>query len=118
SYIKEIFDIASETAAKYGGSTKNEIEIKYPGFDIELDNLLVKNAEKAAKEIGLEPFLAKTLGGADTMYFNKNGLACITLGNGFRNVHTYQEYISINNLTNIVKYSVSLIQSWYDQHKE
>lgn len=118
SYIKEIFAIASETAAKHGGSAENEIEVKYPGFDAKLDSPLVKNAEKAAKEIGLEPFITKTLGGADTMYFNKNGLSCITLGNGFRNVHTFQEYISINNLTNIVKYSISLIQSWYNKHKE
>lgn len=116
--IQKMFNIATEIAAEHGGSVEKSIEKKYNGFKVNSDNILVKNATDAANNLEIKPFLTRASGGADTMYYNENGLTCITLGNGFRNVHTYQENISIENLVNIMKYTVSLIQSWYNTHQK
>ncbi|MBD8004529.1 M20/M25/M40 family metallo-hydrolase [Bacillus norwichensis] len=115
--LELIFSNALSAAEKYGGRVRNEIEKKYSGFQVDKDSLLAKNAFDAAEQIQVQPWLTKTLGGADTNNLNENNLTCITLGNGFRNIHTHQEHISIKNLVNTVRYTVSLIQSWHNLHK-
>lgn len=115
--IDGIVQNASEIATRYGGKIEAEIEKKYLGFKIQTEHLLVKNAVEATAKANVIANVTKTLGGADTNILNENGLTCITLGNGFRNIHTFQEHISIENLMNTAKYSVALIQSWYYAHK-
>lgn len=117
SHIESLLTTASKIASDHGGTVETKVEVKYPGFNVDSDNPLVENAVEATKVIELKPRLDKTLGEADTMYFNKNGLTCITLGNGFKDVHTFNENISIENLVNMVRYSISLILSWYNKHK-
>lgn len=116
SHIETLLTTASKVAKDHGGSIESKVEVKYPGFNVDLNNPLVVNAVEAAEGIDLKPNLTKTLGGADTMYFNQNGLTCITLGNGFLDVHTFNENISIENLVNMVRYTISLILSWYSKH--
>lgn len=115
--LEEIFMIAKETASEHGGTVDNVIEKKYSGFDIDHSHLLVKNAEQAGEKAALNYYLTKTLGGADTNNLNEKNIQCITLGNGFRNIHTFQEHISVENLLNTGRYTVSLIQSWYEHHQ-
>lgn len=115
--LEEIFAIATRIAAEHGGKTENRIEKKYSGFDIDHSHLLVSNALRAAEHLELSHYVTRTLGGADTNVLNENGLTCITLGNGFRNIHTFQEHISIENLINTGRYTVGLIQAWYEHHK-
>lgn len=118
SQIKKIFCISSKIANEHGGTIEKEIEKKYMGFNADSNDLLVKNAIKAAEDAKIKFYLTKTLGGADTNILNENGLTCITLGNGFREIHSSKEYISVENLINTAKYTVSLIQSWYGNHKK
>ena len=109
--IQNIFTVANQIAKEHGGSVKTEIEKKYLGFNISRDNPLVGNAIMATASNDFKPTLVRTLGGADTNVFNENGLTCITLSNGFRNIHTFQEHISIENLNNTARYTVSLIRA-------
>ncbi|RST77140.1 M20/M25/M40 family metallo-hydrolase [Siminovitchia acidinfaciens] len=112
-----IFSAASRAAEEHGGKVVNKIDKKYSGFQVDKGHQLAKIALDAAEQIQVHPWLTRTLGGADTNNLNENNLTCITLGNGFRNIHTFQEHISIKNLVNTARYTVSLIQSWYNLHK-
>ncbi|ASN06188.1 M20/M25/M40 family metallo-hydrolase [Virgibacillus necropolis] len=105
-----------KAAEQHDGSAKVRFEKKYLGFNVPKEDDLAKTALSAADEIGVDKYTTKTLGGADTNVLNENGLECITLGNGFRNIHTFHEHISIENLMNGGRYAAGLIKDWYETH--
>lgn len=105
-------------AEKNGGKVTVEIEKKYSGFDIPEDHILTKTVESAAQNINVRSYLTETLGGADTNMLNENGLTCITLGNGLQNIHSFREYITVENLVNTGRLTAGLIEQWYESHKE
>ncbi|TSI05739.1 M20/M25/M40 family metallo-hydrolase [Lysinibacillus sp. BW-2-10] len=110
--------IMEEVANKNNARLDVKIEEKYLGFNVSEDNKLVINVKEATKNINVSHYVTKTLGGADTNILNENGLTCITLGNGFQNIHTFNEYISIENLNNTGRLTASLIEQWYENHKQ
>lgn len=114
-HMAEAMELAAE---KKGGKVNVKIEKKYSGFNIPTEDILVKNAEEAAKNIGVKPWLTETLGGADTNVLNENGLTCLTLGLGFQNIHSFRECISIENLVNTGRLTAALIEQWYINHKK
>ncbi|WP_053365684.1 M20/M25/M40 family metallo-hydrolase [Bacillus sp. FJAT-27245] len=126
SFSKEALDTqlgnmkeaAEKAASKHGGRANVRFEKKYSGFRIPLEHEIAKTAIRAADQIGVKKYTTKTLGGADTNVLNENGLECLTLGNGFKNLHTFQEHISIENLMNGGRYVVTLIKDWYESHKK
>jgi tripeptide aminopeptidase len=113
-HMKEAVETAAE---QYKGSATVRFEKKYLGFDIPLEHEIAKTALVAADEIGVNKYTTQTLGGADTNVLNENGLECLTLGNGFKNLHTFQEHISVENLMNGGRYAAALIKEWYESHK-
>lgn len=125
SFSKEKLDaqlqhmqLAMERAAqKFQGTVEVNIEEKYLGFNISEEDDLVKTVKKAADNICVSSYLTKTLGGADTNVLNEHGLTCITLGNGFQNIHSFRENISIENLVNTGRLTSALIEQWYERHK-
>lgn len=107
----------ANAAESFGGEANVRIEKKYLGFHSPSDSILVKNAVNAAESIEVNNYVTRTLGGADTNVLNENGLQCITLGNGFRNIHTVHEHISIENLNNSARYVIGLVDEWYKAHQ-
>lgn len=104
-------------AQKNNGNVEVKIDEKYLGFNVLEDDDLVKTVKEATDSIGVSSYLTKTLGGADTNVLNENGLTCITLGNGFQNIHSFRESISIENLVNTGRLTAALIEQWYVRHK-
>lgn len=115
--LKHMEDAMQEAARKSDGKVNVRIEKKYSGFDIPKDHILTSTVEKSARNIHVKPYLTETLGGADTNVLNENGLTCITLGNGFQNIHSFRECISIENLINTGRLTAELIEQWYENHK-
>lgn len=116
--LDQMIAVAEATAHKHGGTVAVRVEKKYLGFDIAPDSQLASLAWEAAEGIRVKPWLTETLGGADTNVLNELGLECITLGLGFRNIHTFQEHISVENLVNTGRYAAALLQGWYEIHRE
>jgi len=115
SVLQEIFTIAEKVAKRENGTVDCKAEKKYSGFNLPEEHLLVKNAVNAAEHLKLDYYLTKTLGGADTNNLNELVVDVITLGNGFRNIHTFQEHISIQNLNDTARYTIGLVIEWYKQ---
>lgn len=115
--LDEIFKVAKEEAEKQNGSVQVQTLKKYSGFKINDQHELVQNAIQAGENLGLPYYQTRTLGGADTNNLNEHGIEVITLGNGFRNIHTFQEHISIENLNNTSRYTLALIVNWYERQK-
>jgi tripeptide aminopeptidase len=116
--LKHMEEVMQQAAMKKGAKVKVRIEKKYLGFDIPKDDILVKTVWTAAENIVVKPYLTETLGGADTNVLNENGLTCLTLGLGFQNIHSFREYISVENLINTGRLTAALIEQWYINHKE
>ncbi|TQR19853.1 M20/M25/M40 family metallo-hydrolase [Psychrobacillus vulpis] len=116
--LKHMEEAMQKAAERKGGKVNVRIEKKYSGFDIPKDHILTKTVESAAHNINVKPFLTETLGGADTNVLNENGLTCLTLGNGFQNIHSFRECISVENLINTGRLTVGLIEQWYENHKQ
>ncbi|MEL4026936.1 M20/M25/M40 family metallo-hydrolase [Lysinibacillus endophyticus] len=115
--LDDIYLKASQAIQPHGAKLNYSIEKKYVGFNIDRNHLLVENAIQSFVDEEIPYYFTETLGGADTNTLNENGLTCITLGNGFKNLHTFQEHISIDNLVNAVKTTVQLILKWRDSHQ-
>ncbi|MGK7377015.1 M20/M25/M40 family metallo-hydrolase [Planococcus sp. 1R117A] len=116
--LSEMAKEMQEAAKKHGGTVEVRLEKKYSGFDIPEDHILTKTALLSGQQIGVQTYLTETLGGADTNVLNENGLTCLTLGNGFQNIHSFRECISIENLINTGRMTAALIEQWYINHKK
>ncbi|MEH7342860.1 M20/M25/M40 family metallo-hydrolase [Bacillus sp. JJ1532] len=116
--LDHMAEAMKRAAEEKGGKVNVKIEKKYSGFDIPENDILVRNAEEAARNIHVKPYLTETLGGADTNVLNENGLTCLTLGLGFQNIHSFRECISIENLVNTGRLTAALIEQWYKNHIE
>lgn len=116
--LKQMEEAMQEAASASGGKVNVKIEKKYSGFDIPTDHVLTTTVKAASHNIDVKPYTTETLGGADTNVLNENGLTCITLGNGFQNIHSFRECISVDNLVNTGRLTAGLIEQWYEAHKQ
>lgn len=114
--IDEMCKALEAAAARHGGKVSVELEEKYTGYDIPADDPHVQVAVRAARRLEIEPYFTETLGGADTNNFRENGLNVFTLGNGFRDIHSFDEHISIENLVNTARLTVGLIEEFATAH--
>ena len=68
----------------------------YDAFRMSKRALPVKMAQRAAKDLGLEPSLRIGNGGLDANYMNAKDLDTVTLGAGQHKPHTVDEYVEIS----------------------
>jgi len=93
-----------------GGKAEVKVEFLYPEISLQPEEEVVQRALRAARKLGLEPTLAETGGGSDASVINGAGIRCANLGVGMRNVHTTDEYISIDDLVMDVRLILAIIE--------
>ncbi len=105
--------VASINSACEAFNTKADIKIipKYPVFSLKEDHRLIGLVTKALKNIGIEAEILATGGGSDTNNYNGRGISSVILSTGMENVHTTDEFISIDNLVKSTELVVSIIKS-------
>ena len=116
--VQQMREAVETSAKKYGGTVEVDQEKKYIGYDIPIDDKNTQVAIRAVERVGLKPFFVKTLGGADTNNFREHGVSVMTLGNGFCEIHSYNEHISIKNLVNTARLTVGLVEEFANTHWE
>lgn len=82
----------------------------YPGFNYSPDTEIIKLAKQACLEIGVTPRLEKTGGGSNTNIYVKNQIDSVTLASGMMEVHSTGEYIRIEDLENLTRLILKLIE--------
>ncbi|MGS0764059.1 M20/M25/M40 family metallo-hydrolase [Syntrophomonas curvata] len=95
---------------KLGGKARVHIEFLYPEIALEPEEEVVQRAIRAVRKSGLNPCLAATGGGSDASVINGQGIRCVNLGVGMKNVHTTGEYIAIDHLVQDVKLILAIIE--------
>ncbi len=110
-WLEKINSVFNETAEKYNGSCNISITEKYSSFNLPDENKVVAIASKAIENIGLKPNCIKYPGGSDANILNSIGIPSVNFGLGYRNVHSKQEYVSIENLVISAKIGLSIIET-------
>ena len=110
-YTKELKKITEDAAQEFKARAEVKINKEYHCYNLPPDDLVVKIARKAAKDIGLQPLLRPSGGGSDANVFNKKGIPSVVLAVGMEKVHTIEEYILIKELKNATEYILSIIKT-------
>ena len=108
---REICRAIEEAAAKFAGQAELQVATEYHEFNLDATTLPVRVAREAAQALGLPFSVNKTGGGSDANVFNRKGIPTVVLGIGMKQVHTTEEYISVADLLNNVRYLFSIIQT-------
>ena len=116
-HIEQIRSACEKAAEAYDGLVQFDVEDGYEGYEIQNDNLCFRCFCESAETLGIPWYRDGLLGGTDTNFIRLHGVDCITLGNGYKNEHTAKEFISIENLENMARMTICLINRWYRLHK-
>ena len=106
----------TNSVTEQGGRVEAKVTLLYPEINLNPKDEVVTIVTHAAQNIGLTPILTNTGGGSDASIINGQGINCANLGIGMQNVHTIDEFISIEDLVNDTKLILAIIAE-YIRHK-
>ena len=107
---KDMENTFRRAAADTNTSVKIETVIKYEAFKLPEDSKVVQIALNTLKKNGIK---AKTLvitGGLDANNLNNHGIQAATLGVGYRDIHTTEEYLVIKDLEISAKTIIEIVE--------
>jgi tripeptide aminopeptidase len=82
---------------------------EYPEFNFQVDDLEVQLVSEAVNNIGVTCDYVSSGGGSDANIFNGYGIKTINLGIGMENIHTCDERIAIEQLQQIAKLLIEIV---------
>ncbi len=98
-------------AREMGGVAEIKHKGHYVSYHVPEEAKVVRVAQAASRQLGLQPDLRVTLGGSDANIFNAKGLPSVVVGTGMREIHTHDENISRSDLIQTAQLAVALILS-------
>ncbi|MBN2016706.1 MAG: M20/M25/M40 family metallo-hydrolase [Candidatus Cloacimonetes bacterium] len=121
---QEIIDTFKEVASKYELTLDSEV-IKaqshahvlkdFAALKISEEEEIVKIAERAARNIGIEPSIVTGGGGSDANVFFEHGLVVPIIGTGMNDVHSTHENIKIQDLEDVTRWVMEIIKEYSRQ---
>lgn len=106
--IQTAFAMACE---KFGARFEMEEQPIYSGFNLSMEDEVVRIAFDGARKAGLTPELAARGGGSDTNIFNTAGIPAVNLGVGAARDHTPEESVAVNDLVQATRLVLGVIES-------
>ena len=86
-----------------GCKLKYKLIREYDGFNIGPEEIPLKIALNAIKEIGIDPVVGSSGGGSDINVFNSKGKRAVNLSSGMEDVHTNSEYVKASQLEKLAQ---------------
>jgi tripeptide aminopeptidase len=96
--INSMVSALKQASKTTGAELKYHLFREYEGFKIGKDEIPLKTAFTAIKNLGIEPKIAATGGGSDINIFNSKGKRAVNLSSGMEDVHTSTEHVKIDQL--------------------
>jgi tripeptide aminopeptidase len=93
-----------------GAVAEVQVEHEYLPYRIDPRSPVAVMAAAAARRVGLEPRFSPTGGGSDANNFNAGGLPMVVLGIGCQGGHTVDEQVSVQQLEQLARYVVALLE--------
>jgi tripeptide aminopeptidase len=109
--VQHILDAIHAAAAEFGAGIDVTINHNYDSYLHSESHPMIRMAQTAATEIGLETSLKAAGGGSDANVFNAIGIPACVLGTGMRNIHTHQECIAVTDLVKSAEWVVAITEA-------
>jgi len=110
SQVAHMIDAIQLAAAEEEVDVEMTVIDEFHGFDFSEGGLPIDLAERAFSRMGLETKRTSTGGGSDVNVFNLKGLPCVNLAAGMEQVHTPDEYISVESLHQMHGFLMALVE--------
>ena len=108
--IKHMKERFQESAEKWGAEVRFEHARHYSSYNIDSLSPVVKAAQQASRNLGLDPILRTTLGGSDANIYNQKGVPSIVVATGMEKIHTHDEFISRVDLIKTAELSLEILR--------
>lgn len=105
--IKEIFETE---AAELGGSVEFAEDICYCAYKTPKDARAVREFRRACENVGIIPTFHSTFGGSDQNKLSEYGITGIVMASAMHQVHSCQEYTSIDELEKVAQIVSEILQ--------
>ena len=103
-------DALQEGAAQAGVDVDITLVHEYRAFSLTGRAPVVRLAKAAVAAIGLEPRLVTGGGGSDANVLNARGLATVNLDAGMMQVHSADEYVTLDDLERLCRLALEMIR--------
>ncbi len=108
--VAAMLDAINLNAADDQVDVETTVIDEFHAFDLTGGNLPVDLAVSALKSIGIKPLLTSTGGGSDVNEFNRKGLPSVNLSVGMEKVHTPDEYITLESLSQAERLVLAIVE--------
>lgn len=105
----DMINLFRTIAKKHNCTIRKYVELENPGFELDLNDKTLQEAQMALKDIGIEPRLEETYGCFDANYFAARGIHIVNMSDGSVDTHTTGEKISVDNLEKLQKLAERLM---------
>ncbi|KPA51520.1 peptidase M20 [Photobacterium leiognathi subsp. mandapamensis] len=102
--VDHMVEVFNQTAEKHGAQIDIQSNRAYNAYSIADNDPHVENIMASFTLMGLTPFTKSTGGGSDANIFNEKGLKTVNLSTGMSKVHTTEEFITVEDMTNITEF--------------
>jgi len=100
---EKMIDVLKKASSDTGCKLKYKLIREYDGFNIGPEEIPLKIASGAIKEIGIDPVVESSGGGSDINVFNSKGKRAVNLSSGMEDVHTNSEYVKVSQLEKLAQ---------------
>lgn len=107
NHMKETFETVAQN---YGGRAEVEVELMYPGFSVEENEVVVKVAKEAVRQIGRTPVVGVSGGGSDANIISSFGIPTVNLSVGYEEIHTTNERMPIEELEKLADLLLEIVK--------
>ena len=99
-----------DAAKKWGAQVEFNHVRHYSSYQIDAESPVVKVAQQASRNLGLDPTLRTTLGGSDANIYNAKGVPSIVIATGMQKIHTHDEFILRSDLVKTAELSLEILR--------
>lgn len=107
--IDHILTICEQAARELGGSISHTVTIRICGFRFDETDPIVERARLAVRAAGLKPSCTVSCGGSDANELNAKGLPTLVLSVAYRDIHSKEESMPIDQLEALGNVCVALM---------
>jgi tripeptide aminopeptidase len=109
--VQEMLDSFAFAASVAECEVDTELQEKYRGYRLGVDEPAFALALDALRRSGFEPRPVVGGGGADANVFNLRGRPCVNLANGMARIHSSEEHIAVADLERMVDVTLALVDA-------
>jgi tripeptide aminopeptidase len=108
--VEAMKNACDSVVQEFGGRCEFTSDIAYPAFMFDDSAPVVQLARKVLENMGCETSTFHSGGGSDANIFNQMGVPTVNLAVGYKEIHTTNEHIAIDDLVKVAEVVVGIVK--------